>query len=184
MTPEYSDLIRAGRGRAKPAGVAATGHRPRRRCSSIWMSVLALSLVSLLAACGRADFAYADGSEGRFDDWQGRWVFVNYWAEWCAPCRHEIPELNELHVAHGERAMVVGVNFDRLQGDELLAVMERMDVRFPVMLADPAEQFGQARPQRLPTTFVLDPAGDVVAVLEGPQTRADLERVAELAGTE
>ena len=24
----------------------------------------------------------------------GRWLVINYWAIWCAPCRDEIPELN------------------------------------------------------------------------------------------
>jgi thiol-disulfide isomerase/thioredoxin len=144
--------------------------------------LLPLVLVPLLAACTRADFSYADGTPGTFDDWSGRWVFVNYWAEWCAPCRHEIPELNELHAVHADDgAIVVGVNYDRLQENELLETMARMDIRFPVMTLDPHAQLGQERPQRLPTTFVVDPNGVVVAVLEGPQTRADLERLARLA---
>jgi thiol-disulfide isomerase/thioredoxin len=143
--------------------------------------LLLLSILPLLGGCTRADFAYADGSAGRFDDWQGSWVFINYWAEWCAPCRHEIPELNDLHAAHaGRGAQVVGVNFDQLRDDELRAVMDRMDIRFPVMTLDPAAQLGQQRPHRLPTTFVVSPHGELVAVLEGPQTRADLERVADL----
>jgi hypothetical protein len=72
-----------------------------------WM--VATMLVAALAACSPgADFSYADGAPGRYDEWQGRWVFVNYWAEWCAPCRHEIPELNELHAARADSdAMVV-----------------------------------------------------------------------------
>jgi len=27
---------------------------------------------------------------------KNRWLLVNFWATWCAPCREEIPELNEL----------------------------------------------------------------------------------------
>ncbi len=43
----------------------------------------------------------------------GQWLVINYWAEWCAPCRKEIPELN--HLAEEGKAKgfrVLGVNFD------------------------------------------------------------------------
>jgi thiol-disulfide isomerase/thioredoxin len=134
----------------------------------------------LLSSCSRPDFTYADGSAGNFEDWRGNWVFINYWAEWCAPCRHEIPELNDLHAAHvTQGALVIGVNYDGLRDAELHDVMERMDVRFPVMTVDPHQQLGYERPQRLPTTFILNPDGEVVAALEGPQTRAELEEFVE-----
>ena len=28
--------------------------------------------------------------------YKNKWLLVNFWATWCAPCREEIPELNEL----------------------------------------------------------------------------------------
>ena len=45
------------------------------------------------------------------------WLVVNYWAEWCGPCRHEIPELNELDGYTDESNVglsvrVLGVNYD------------------------------------------------------------------------
>ena len=49
----------------------------------------------------------------------GKVLIINNWATWCAPCRKEIPELNELASHHNEKLMVVGVNFDGSQ-DELL----------------------------------------------------------------
>ena len=55
--------------------------------------------------------------------------------EWCAPCREEIPELNELRAVAAEQGavfQVFGVNYDGLQGDDLAGVMERMQIEFPV----------------------------------------------------
>src|SRR3546814_7187463 len=51
---------------------------------------------------------------------EGQWLVINYWAEWCAPCRTEIPELNALDKQlKSQSASVLGVNFDGLRGSEL-----------------------------------------------------------------
>ena len=53
--------------------------------------------VCLLGSCSRADIELAGGEFTNSSHWDGRWILINYWSEWCAPCRAEIPELNELH---------------------------------------------------------------------------------------
>ena len=137
-------------------------------------AAMALLLVAV-ASCAPVDFEYADGAAGRYSDWRGRWVYVNYWAEWCAPCRYEIPQLNAFRHTVGERrATVVGVNFDGVDGAALIALMKRMKIEFPVMTTDPRERFGYEMPSVLPTTVVIDPKGKVVATLVGPQTEATL----------
>ena len=55
-------------------------------------------------------------------------IVINYWAVWCAPCRKEIPELNELASHYAETVTVVGVNFDGSQGQELLGEIEHQEL--------------------------------------------------------
>ncbi|TDJ37521.1 MAG: TlpA family protein disulfide reductase [Gammaproteobacteria bacterium] len=129
----------------------------------------------LLAGCERFDFGYADGTSGRFADWSGRWVVINYWAEWCAPCRYEIPELNELAVDSSADVLVVGVNYDGITGEDLTRLIARMGIEFTVMLVDPQSHFAYDRPSVLPTTVLIDPDGRVQEMLVGPQTRDSLE---------
>lgn len=141
------------------------------------MKRLALVCVlALAAACERSDFAYADGAGGRFSDWTGGWVVINYWAEWCAPCRYEIPELNELAAERAKDVRVLGVNYDGIRGTELAEVGERMGIEFTILADDPQPHFGYDRPSVLPTTVLIGPDGQVREVLVGPQTRDSLER--------
>lgn len=111
---------------------------------------------------------------------KGRWVLINYWAEWCKPCLEEIPELNAFAEAHPEKVAVLGVNYDGVEGEALSRAIKRFGIDFPVLARDPASAFRFARPEVLPVTFVINPEGIVQQRLVGPQTFADLKRATAL----
>ncbi len=134
---------------------------------------LTLLIAAAIAGCAPMDFEYADGTRGDYSDWRGHWVFVNYWAKWCAPCRHEIPELNAFGAATA--ALVVGVNFDGVDGDALRTLIRQMGIEFRVTTKDPRAHFGYDLPSVLPSTVVIDPRGAVRATLVGPQTQSSLQ---------
>ncbi len=104
----------------------------------------------------------------------GRWLFVNYWAEWCAPCLVEIPELNEFQAEAADRVVVLGINFDGLPPEVMAPQVERLDIRFPIAVNDAGEVLGIELPEVLPSTYVFDPDGRQVGVLLGPQTLEQL----------
>ena len=133
-------------------------------------SVLILAaILSLLGCTKNGTGATAPSLEGL----QGQWVVINYWAQWCAPCIKEIPELNRLDQDYA-RVTVVGVNYDGTVGHELELQRQKLGVTFASLESDPAAQLGIPRPVVLPTTLILDPTGRLVATLIGPQTLASL----------
>lgn len=154
-------------------------------------AMLALGLV--LTGCGGEDrspeseartIGLVNGEVLTLDDMAGRWLFVNYWAEWCAPCLVEIPELNEFHEDAADRVIVLGVNFDRLPAEEMLPQVESLDIRFPVAVSEPSDVLDIASPQVLPSTYVFNPAGERVGVLVGPQSLEQLYAVLETESAE
>lgn len=146
----------------------------------VFMKSALIAVVSLIAlsGCGGEQLPLADGTHTRIDDWRGRWVIINYWAEWCAPCREEIPELNRLYAEAGASGpLVVGVNYDNLKPADLEPLIARMQIGFPVLQDDPMQRFGYDRPEILPTTILLKPDLSVGKVLRGPQSTDSIRKV-------
>ena len=128
-------------------------------------------LLWVLVSCTQGpEVTFADGTKTQLDHWDGRWLVINYWAEWCAPCRDEIPELNDLHAQRAAHGLVVlGVNWDGLQDADLTGVIGRMGVEFPTLVEDPYLEYGYERAQQLPVTVLISPEREVADVLLGPQ---------------
>jgi len=158
---------------------------PARSPARGLIRLLLLGLALAALGCSRPDVQLADGQSVRWSQWQGKWIVINYWAEWCAPCRVEIPELNRLHRAGAEADVVVlGVNFDGVTGDGLERLIGLFSIEFPILLADPGVRWGQGKPSILPTTLVIDPDGNLHATLIGPQTFESLADAVGLAAAE
>ncbi len=97
-------------------------------------------------------------------------------------CRKEVPELNRLS-ASAEAPLVLGVNFDGLQGGELREAADALGIRFRVLTEDPAERLELPRSPVLPVTYLVDGEGRVREQLVGEQTAEGLrQRIAALSG--
>lgn len=115
------------------------------------------------------------GEELSLSDFRGKWVVVNYWATWCAPCRKEIPELSALNTAR-EDIVVLGLAFEDTDIDSFDEFLQEFQPSYPLLLVDvyePPEPFGA--PRVLPTTIILNPQGYPVKTFLGPVTREAIE---------
>lgn len=129
----------------------------------------------ILAGCENHRFAKPDGTVLDWNSLRGHWVLVNYWAEWCKPCLEEIPELNNLDRAPA--IVVLGVNFDGIQGQELMDLGKSMGIKYGMLAEDPGPEFGWKTPVALPATFVINPEGELVEARFGPQTEEDIKEL-------
>ena len=136
-------------------------------------------LLLLIAACGRSETYYSvlDGQKLGSEQLRGKVIFINYWAEWCKPCRIEIPELNRFASVHADEVIVLSVNFDGEQDEALRSQVKSLGIEFPTLLLDPRVELGVEASGVLPETLVLDRTGEVFKLLIGPQTETSLEAV-------
>jgi peroxiredoxin len=157
--------------------------------SARWLGAAAL----VVAVIGVAELASGDGSTetGRaapplpakalhppavdLAALRGQPALVDFFASWCAPCAEEAPTLRKLSASLAGRATVVAVDWDDA-GGAARAFVRKHGWDFPV-LADTSgaagEKYGLVG---LPTSFVLDPRGRIVATFRGPQSEATLRR--------
>ncbi|MGA3680789.1 TlpA family protein disulfide reductase [Pseudomonas graminis] len=138
----------------------------------------------LLSGCGVDLGTDQNGEKVASSRVDKHWLVVNYWAEWCGPCRTEIPELNKLsEQIKGQNVSVFGVNFDNLQGEDLKSASKALGITFTVLAQDPAEQYDLPKSEALPVTYIIDDKGKVREQLMGEQTAAGvMQKLAELKG--
>jgi peroxiredoxin len=146
------------------------------RFQVIVRGIAALGLGLILAGCAQDIGVDQHGRKVAVERLEGQWLVINYWAQWCAPCRTEIPELNELDVELRDQSVwVLGVNFDALQGEKLSQATEEMGITFTVLAQDPAERFQLPRNEVLPVTYLIDPQGRMRERLLGEQSAEGLK---------
>lgn len=114
-------------------------------------------------------FETAEGGTLQLADFAGRYTLVNFWATWCAPCRHEMPSLSRLQEAMGgDRFAVVTIATGRNAPEAIARFFDEIEVTNLPQHRDVggalARQMGIAG---LPITVLLDPEGREVARLIG-----------------
>ena len=152
----------------------AVANRPAKQPNLNWFAAALLFVVaSFVGGCESRSVGLAALNGERLDT-RGKVLLVNYWAEWCAPCREEIPELNDFYRAHEDQVIVLGINFDQPPVAEIQRQADKFGIAFPLLAAAPEGRWGQAVPQVLPSTFIIDRDGQWRRTLVGPQTAESL----------
>lgn len=138
---------------------------------------LVLVAVWWVSAAAAAGFTLQDtqGKTHRLEDYKGRWVLVNFWATWCPPCLEEMPDLIKLSETRKDLA-VIGIAMEYQDPQYVKEFADNMFVTYPVVLGtrDIAAQIGKV--PGLPTTYIYDPEGKLVARNVGALTRQAVER--------
>jgi thiol-disulfide isomerase/thioredoxin len=142
------------------AGAAVAGGLAWRVRSAAPSAEPALETRALFAL----QFERPDGSNMAMAGLRGKPLVINFWATWCTPCVHEMPELNRFHQAYAAKGwQVLGVAIDK--AEPVRSFLTRIPVGFPVVLAGPdgtdlLRELGNAQ-GGLPFSVVIDARGSI-----------------------
>ncbi len=109
----------------------------------------------------------------------GNAVLLNFWATWCAPCRREMPLLDDMHRRYAGRGLVVvGVAVGEPAG-QVRAFTRQLGIDYAVWVDPPGsrvsfELFDRLGGAGFPTTYFIAPDGRVRDAYVGELARAPL----------
>jgi peroxiredoxin len=126
------------------------------------------------------------GHKVSLSDYKGKAVIVDFWATWCAPCKIEIPWLEELHKQYaGQGLVILGVSEDDLDPDDKAKLLKqkqdiadsakKLQINYPVLIDDASVATPYGGIDALPTTFYIDRSGKVVAATVGLVPREQID---------
>jgi peroxiredoxin len=120
------------------------------------------------------DLKDTTGKSVKLSDFKGKVVIVDFWATWCPPCRAEIPDFIALQDKYGKQGLViVGISVDQGGAPVVASFAQKNKINYQLVLADDqvAEAYGAN--EGIPTTFVIDRKGNIIAKHLG-KTDADV----------
>jgi thiol-disulfide isomerase/thioredoxin len=137
---------------------------------------LACLIFPILA--GAADFSLTDtkGKTHSLAGHAGKWVLVNLWATWCAPCLAEMPELEALSKSRSGDLVVLGLAVDGQPASKVTQFVDKLGVTYPIVAGN-AAMAKQFAARGYPTSILYNASGHAVLVKEGPVTRQEIESV-------
>ncbi len=123
-----------------------------------------------------------DGKKFDLAKYRGKVVVFNFWGEWCAPCRAEAHNLEQVYTATKDSGVrFIGVNV-RDSRDRAKAFEHSYGITYPSIF-DPdgrvALTFRKTPPNSIPSTIVIDRKGRVAAVFRKALLTEDLQPVVE-----
>ena len=140
------------------------------------IKIIQLFCLFILLSCQNNNIKVFDGSDTSLSKLNGSWIVINYWADWCAPCIKEIPELNEF-AKENEDLFVYTFNFDHLEIEDLAPLAKKFKISVPSLVTHPREIWGIQTPPAVPATFFINPNGELVLSLFRPQTKDKLNEI-------
>ena len=116
----------------------------------------------------------ASGKTIDLDSYRGKVTVINFWATWCGPCIHEIPDLIELSKELSDKNVkLIGVSLDRGPNvaEDVQNFVTEKGIPYQVVLANEELENAFGNISSIPTTFLVDDQGTIRQTIIGIRTK-------------
>ena len=117
-----------------------------------------------------------EGKEVSLQQFRGKYLLINFWATWCGPCKIEMPSLEILYGRFkSDKFDILGISNDMFGDRVVRPYVKANNLTFPMLLDQRMTVSHQYGIVSLPTTFLIDPQGKIIGVLQGAEDWSDPE---------
>ena len=117
-----------------------------------------------------------DGKNVSLAGLRGKVVVLDFWATWCPPCVKEIPHFVELHEQYKDKGVeIVGISLDDAGISVVKAFVQKYQIKYPILMTDGRVDKAFGGISGIPTTFVIDSAGNISKKYVGYNSKAVFE---------
>jgi len=107
---------------------------------------------------------------------RGKVVVLDFWATWCPPCVKEIPHFIELYEQYKDKGVeIVGISLDREGISVVKPFVQKFQIKYPIMMTDGKVDQAFGPITSIPTTFLIDAAGNIRKTYVGYNEKAVFE---------
>lgn len=127
-------------------------------------------LVTFKRSIAAPDFMLKNlnGDSIRLKQFQGDYILLNFWATWCAPCVKEMPSMERLQQRFKNKGMhVVAISLDKEPEEKVAVFANKLKLTFSILLDPDGKVSHPYGARALPSTFILNPYGQVIAAAKG-----------------
>lgn len=122
----------------------------------------------------------SDGELVSLSNFHGKFVFINFWASWCPPCRAEMPHIQEFFNEYkNDDFVILSVNLTHLEKNKGSAqtFIDKNQYTFPVIYDEQGDVDAIYKANTIPTSIIVDPEGVIHHRIVGPISKERLEKV-------
>lgn len=110
---------------------------------------------------------------------RGKYLVVNFWATWCAPCLKEIPAFVKFYNKNSDHVEILGLDYEPVNLAVINEFIERFNINYPLVLYNnnndsEYSKFGEIF--GMPTTLIYSPEGELLQTFMGEITIEDLDK--------
>jgi peroxiredoxin len=148
-------------------------------CAALTTAVLVLSSQAPGSAAPDFTLKTLAGDTATLSRFQGRPVFLNFWATWCKPCRAEMEEIASAYRAHsaeGLHVLAIDLTDQERKLNDVRKFVEELQMPFPVLLDEKGKVRKRYALRGVPTSVFIDARGVVRLVNPGPITSETIKR--------